>query len=199
MRRISTVSLMAFMMMVGSATGNAKEATAKTESPATKTNVHAFTMKSIDGVDVPLSRYRGKVMLIVNVASKCGYTPQYTDLEELNKRYRKRGLAVLGFPANNFGWQEPGTDQEIKTFCTTRYNVSFDMFAKISVKGDDQHPLYAYLTSEDANPETAGGVKWNFTKYLVDRNGKVIARFGSGVKPLSEELVKAVEEALGKQ
>jgi glutathione peroxidase len=153
-------------------------------------------MKNIDGVDVPLSRYRGKVMLIVNVASKCGYTPQYTDLEELNKRYHERGLAVLGFPANNFGSQEPGTNEEIKTFCTTRYNVSFDMFSKISVKGDDQHPLYAYLTSEEANPETAGGVKWNFTKYLVDRNGKVIAKFGSGVKPLSDELVKAVEEAL---
>jgi glutathione peroxidase len=196
MRRISTVSLMAFMMMVGSATGSAKEAVAKKGSSDTEKNVHAFTMKNIDGVDVPLSRYRGKVMLIVNVASKCGYTPQYTDLEELNKRYRERGLAVLGFPANNFGLQEPGTDEEIKTFCTTRYNVSFDMFSKISVKGSDQHPLYAYLTSEEANPETAGGVKWNFTKYLVDRNGKVIAKFGSGVKPLSEELVKAVEDAL---
>jgi glutathione peroxidase len=196
MRRISTVSLMAFMMMVGSATGSAKEAVAKKEPSDTEKSVHAFTMKNIDGVDVPLSRYRGKVMLIVNVASKCGYTPQYTDLEELNKRYRERGLAVLGFPANNFGWQEPGSDEEIKTFCTTRYNVSFDMFSKISVKGSDQHPLYTYLTSEEANPETAGGVKWNFTKYLVDRNGKVIAKFGSGVKPLSEELVKAVEEAL---
>jgi glutathione peroxidase len=196
MRRISTVSLMAFMMMVGSATGNAKEAVAKKETSDTQKSVHAFTMKNIDGVDVPLSRYRGKVMLIVNVASKCGYTPQYTDLEELNKRYRERGLAVLGFPANNFGWQEPGTDEEIKTFCTTRYNVSFDMFSKISVKGSDQDPLYTYLTSEEANPETAGGVKWNFTKYLVDRNGKVIAKFGSGVKPLSEEVVKAVEEAL---
>jgi glutathione peroxidase len=196
MRRISTVSLMAFMMIVGSATGSAKEAVAKKETSATEKNVHVFTMKNIDGVDVPLSRYRGKVMLIVNVASKCGYTPQYADLEELNKRYRERGLAVLGFPANNFGWQEPGTDDEIKTFCTTRYNVSFDMFSKISVKGSDQHPLYSYLTSEEANPETAGGVKWNFTKYLVDRNGKVIAKFGSGVKPLSEELVKAVEDAL---
>ena len=193
------MSLMAFMMMVGSATGGTKNATAATMPDATGKSVHAFTMTSIDGVAVPLSRYRGKVMLIVNVASKCGHTPQYADLEELNKRYRERGLAILGFPANNFGWQEPGTDEEIQTFCTTRYNVTFDMFSKISVKGSDQHPLYSYLTSEEANPETAGGVKWNFTKYLVDRNGKVIAKFASGVKPLSEELVKAVEEALGKQ
>lgn len=196
MRRISTVSLMAFMMMVGSATGGTKAAHSATNPATADKTVHAFTMKNIDGVDVPLSRYRGKVLLIVNVASKCGHTPQYTDLEELNKRYRERGLTVLGFPANNFGWQEPGTDAEIKTFCTTQYNVSFDMFSRISVKGSDQHPLYAYLTSEEANPMTAGDVKWNFTKYLVDRKGKVIAKFGSGVKPLSEELVKAVEEAL---
>ena len=193
MRRISAVSLMAYMMMVGSLTGTAKNA--RSDAPAAS-SVHDFTMKSIDGADVPLARYKGKVLLIVNVASKCGYTPQYTDLEALYQRYKDKGLVLLGFPANNFGWQEPGTDAEIKTFCTTKYNVTFDMFSKISVKGDDQHPLYAYLTSEDANAATAGAVKWNFTKYLVDKNGHVIAKFGSGTKPLSEDLVKAVEEAL---
>ena len=193
MRRILTVSLMAYMMMVGSLNGSAKDARAETPAPK---SVHDFTLKSIDGADVPLARYKGKVLLIVNVASKCGYTPQYTELEELYHRYKDKGLVLLGFPANNFGWQEPGTDAEIKTFCTTKYNVTFDMFSKISVKGSDQHPLYAYLTSEDANPETAGGVKWNFTKYLVDKNGRVLAKFGSGTKPLSDEIVKAVEEAL---
>ena len=193
MRRISTMSLMAYMMMVGSLTGAAKGT--RTDAPAPK-NVHEFTMKSIDGADVPLARYQGKVMLIVNVASKCGYTPQYKGLEELYQRYKDKGLVILGFPANNFGWQEPGTDAEIKTFCSTKYNVTFAMFSKISVKGSDQHPLYAYLTSEDANPATAGAVKWNFTKYLVDKDGHVVAKFGSGTEPLSDELVKAVEAAL---
>jgi glutathione peroxidase len=193
MRRITAVSLMAYMMMVGSLTGTAKPV--RTETGAV-TGVHDFTMKSIDGVDVPLARYKGKVMLIVNVASKCGYTPQYADLEALYRRYKDRGLALLGFPANNFLSQEPGTDAEIKTFCTTTYNVTFDMFSKISVKGGDQHPLYTYLTSEEANPATAGSVKWNFTKYLVDKKGRVIAKFGSGTKPLDEEVVKAIEEAL---
>jgi glutathione peroxidase len=193
MRRTLTVSLMAYMMMVGSLTGSAKGTRA--EEPAPK-SVHEFTVKSIDGADVALARYKGKVMLIVNVASKCGFTPQYEGLEELYRRYKDRGLVILGFPANNFGWQEPGTDAEIKTFCTTKYNVSFDMFSKISVKGGDQHPLYAYLTSEDANAETAGSVKWNFTKYLVDKNGHVIAKFGSGTKPMAEEVVQAIEEAL---
>ena len=193
MRRTVAVSLMAYMMMVGSLTGAAKAA--RTDAPATG-SVHDFTMKSIDGADVPLARYKGKVLLIVNVASKCGYTPQYEALQELYRRYKDKGLAVLGFPANNFGWQEPGTDAEIKTFCTTKYNVTFDMFSKISVKGSDQHPLYTYLTSEDANPATAGAVKWNFTKYLVNKDGHVIARFNSGTTPLSDELVKAVEAAL---
>ncbi len=187
------MSLMAYMMMVGSLTGTAKGS--RTDAPAPE-SVHEFTMKSIDGADVPLARYKGKVLLIVNVASKCGYTPQYTGLEELYRRYKDKGLMVLGFPANNFGWQEPGTDADIKTFCSTNYNVTFAMFSKISVKGSDQHPLYAYLTSEDANPATAGGVKWNFTKYLVGKDGHVIAKFGSGTEPLSEELVKAVETAL---
>ena len=160
------------------------------------TSVLEFTMKNIDGKEVPLSTYKGKVLLIVNVASKCGNTPQYAGLEELYKKYADRGFAILGFPANNFLWQEPGTDEEIKEFCTTKYNVTFDMFSKISVKGSDQHPLYKFLTSKDSNPEFAGDVKWNFQKYLVDRNGKVIGKFAPGLNPTSEELTGAIEAAL---
>jgi glutathione peroxidase len=160
------------------------------------TSVLEFTMKNIDGKEVPLSNYKGKVLLIVNVASKCGNTPQYSGLEELYKEYAGQGFAILGFPANNFLWQEPGTDEEIKEFCTTKYNVTFDMFSKISVKGSDQHPLYRFLTSKESNPEFAGDVKWNFQKYLIDRNGKVIGKFAPGLNPKSEELTGAIEAAL---
>lgn len=162
---------------------------------STPASVLDFTMKNIDGKDVPLSAYRGKVILIVNVASECGYTPQYKGLESLYRTYKDRGFVVLGFPANNFGEQEPGTDQEIKTFCSTQYDVTFDLFSKISVKGKDQHPLYGFITSD---PAVAGEIRWNFQKYLVGRDGKLIARFASRVESLSEELRSAVEQALGK-
>ena len=157
------------------------------------TSVLDFTMRNIDGKDVPLSNYRGKVILIVNVASECGYTPQYKGLEELYRKYKDRGFVILGFPANNFGAQEPGTNEEIKKFCTTTYDVTFDLFSKISVKGEDQHPLYKFITS---NPAVTGEIKWNFQKYLVDRDGKLIARFMSRVEPLSNEVTQAVEKAL---
>ncbi|HWB98252.1 MAG TPA: glutathione peroxidase [Bryobacteraceae bacterium] len=154
-------------------------------------SVHDFTLNSIDGKPAPLAAYKGKVLLIVNVASRCGYTPQYTGLEALYERYKNQGLVVLGFPANNFGAQEPGTNEEIKTFCSSKYNVTFPMYAKISVKGDDIAPLYQFLTSSNG-----GDVKWNFTKFLVDGNGKVIGRFESKVTPESPELTGAVEAAL---
>jgi glutathione peroxidase len=154
-------------------------------------SVHDFTLKSIDGQPAPLSGYKGKVLLLVNVASKCGYTPQYTGLESLYEKYKDRGLVVIGIPANNFGGQEPGTDAEIKSFCTRTYNVTFPMMSKVSVKGDDKTPLYQYLT--DAN---GGDVRWNFTKFLVDKNGKVIGRFEPKVTPESPELNAAVEKAL---
>ena len=157
-----------------------------------------FTMKSIDGDDVKLDSYRGKVLLLVNVASKCGYTPQYRGLESVYKKYKEQGLVVMGFPANNFLWQEPGTNEEIKTFCTTKYNVTFPMFAKISVKGDQIHPLYIFLTSKQTNPEFGGAVSWNFNKFLVDRAGKVVARFSSEDEPESEKVVQAIEQALKK-
>jgi glutathione peroxidase len=153
-------------------------------------------MKTIDGKDKSLSDYKGKVLLVVNVASKCGHTPQYKGLEALYERYKEKGLMILGFPANNFLWQEPGTDEDIKKFCTVNYGVTFDMFSKISVKGDDQHPLYHFLTNETSVP---GEVKWNFQKYLVDKKGNVVEKFTPGTDPEDKELVAALEKQLGQK
>ena len=152
-----------------------------------------FTMKSIEGKDVKLGKYRGNVVLIVNTASKCGLTPQYAKLEELYKKYKDKGLRILAFPANNFGAQEPGTDSQIKEFCSLNYKVSFDLFSKISVKGDDIHPLYKHLTTL---PKVGGDIDWNFAKFLVDRKGNVVARFKAPTDPLAPDVVKAVEDAL---
>jgi glutathione peroxidase len=159
-------------------------------------NVYEFTMNSIDGQPMPLAKFHGKVMLIVNVASKCGFTPQYEGLEAVYEKYKDQGLVIVGFPANNFMAQEPGTNEEIKTFCSTKYNVKFPLYSKISVKGEDKAPLYQFLTDTNANPKTGGEIKWNFTKFLVDRDGKVIARFESAVKPESPEVTAAIEKAL---
>lgn len=166
-----------------------------TVSAASAPGVYDFTLPSIDGKAMPLADYKGKVILIVNVASRCGYTPQYTALEALYEKYQSQGFVILGFPANNFGGQEPGTNQEIKTFCSRKYDVKFPLYSKVSVKGDDQTPLYQYLTKQTAAP-IAGEIKWNFTKFLVDRNGAVIQRFESAVTPDSPEVVSAVEKAL---
>ncbi len=145
-------------------------------------SIYEFTLPSIDGKPLPLANFKGKVVLVVNVASRCGFTPQYSALESTYEKYKDQGFVILGFPANNFGSQEPGTNQEIKTFCQTKYSVTFPMYAKVSVKGDDQTPLYTYLTKQ-ANPALAGDIKWNFTKFLVDRNGNVIKRFEPDVTP----------------
>jgi glutathione peroxidase len=134
--------------------------------------------------------------MIVNVASFCGFTPQYEGLEKLYEKYKDQGFVILGFPANNFGAQEPGTNEEIKAFCSRKYNVSFPMYSKISVKGEDKHPLYQFLTDKQANPSTGGEIQWNFTKFLVDRDGKVIARFESKVTPESADVTSAIEKAL---
>ena len=158
--------------------------------------VHDFTLKDIDGNDVKLSQYKGKVLMIVNTASRCGYTPQYEGLQKIYDQYKDKGFVVLGFPANNFMGQEPGTEKEIKEFCTLKYNVTFPMFSKISVTGTDQHPLYGYLTNKKTNPEFGGDISWNFNKFLVDRNGKVVARFGSKDKPEAENVTAAVEQQL---
>lgn len=156
--------------------------------------VYSFTMKTIDGAETSLGEYRGEVLLIVNTASKCGYTKQYASLEELYRRYADRGLRILAFPANNFGGQEPGSNAEIKEFCQTTFDVSFDLFAKISVDGEDRHPLYDFLTSQ---PGAEGEIKWNFTKFLVDREGNVTERFNTRVDPLDENVISAIEHALG--
>jgi glutathione peroxidase len=155
-----------------------------------------YTVKDIDGKEVDLSKYKGEVLLIVNTASKCGLTPQYDALEELYDKYSAKGFKVLAFPANEFGGQEPGTDAEIKQFCSTKYDVSFPLFSKIVVKGEGIHPLYKELTSSETNPKHAGEIKWNFTKFLVDRDGKVIARFEPKVTPDAEEVTSAIEAAL---
>jgi glutathione peroxidase-family protein len=160
------------------------------------TNIYGFTMQDIDGKDVSLSAFKGKVLLLVNVASKCGFTGQYAGLERLYKMYKDQGLVILGFPANNFLGQEPGTETEIKSFCTLTYGVTFPMFAKISVKGKDIHPLYAFLTSKETNPAFGGAISWNFNKFLVGRDGAIVGRFGSRTKPDDKELVTAVEQRL---
>ncbi len=155
-----------------------------------------FKMKDIDGKDVELSKYKGDVILIVNTASKCGYTPQYKGMEAVYEKYKDKGFTILAFPANEFGKQEPGTDSDIKNFCLTKYSVSFPIFSKIVVKGDGIHPLYSYLTSKETNPEFAGEIPWNFSKFLINRKGEVIARFEPKDDPKSEKVTKAIEEAL---
>jgi len=161
-------------------------------------NIYDFTMNSIDGKPVSLKSYKGKVVLLVNVASKCGYTPQYAGLESLYEKYKDRGFVIVGVPANNFMQQEPGTNEEIKTFCSRKYNVSFPMMSKVSVLGEDKTPLYRYLTDRNSDPKFGGDIKWNFTKFLFDRNGNPVARFEPAVTPDSAEVQSAVESALGK-
>jgi glutathione peroxidase len=160
---------------------------------STSASVYDFTLNDIDGKPRPLNTFRGKVLLLVNTASLCGNTPQYAGLQEIYDRYQDKGLEILAFPANNFGQQEPGSNQEIKSFCFTKYSLTFSLFSKISVKGADKHPLYRYLTEQSPFP---GEVEWNFQKYLVDRSGNVIARYHHRTKPLSDEIVREVETAL---
>jgi glutathione peroxidase len=160
-------------------------------------SIYEFTMNSIDGQPVSLKSFHGKVVLLVNVASKCGFTPQYSALEAIYEKYKSRGLVIVGIPANNFLSQEPGTNEEIKKFCSTKYNVTFPMMAKVSVKGDDQTPLYTFLTGKATDPQFAGDIKWNFTKFLFDRNGNPVARFEPAVTPDSPQVTAAIESALG--
>ncbi len=159
-------------------------------------NVFDYMLNTIDGQPAPLSAYKGKLVMLVNVASRCGFTPQYTALESIYEKYKERGFVIIGIPANNFGAQEPGTNQEIKTFCQSKYNVTFPMMAKVSVKGDDKTPLYQYLTDKSANPTTGGDIQWNFTKFLVGPDGQIIARFEPKVTPDSPEVTGAIEQAL---
>jgi glutathione peroxidase len=155
-----------------------------------------FTLNSLDGKPVNLAKYQGNVVLMVNVASQCGYTPQYEGLQELHKRYAARGLRLLGFPSNDFGQQEPGSNKDISDFCKKNYGVQFDMFSKIDVLGSTKAPLYQFLTSNRTDPKFAGEVAWNFEKFLIGRDGQIIGRFKSPVEPLSKEMISAIEAAL---
>ncbi len=166
----------------------------KTTSP-----IYSFTVKDIDGKEVKLEEFNSKVVLIVNVASKCGYTPQYKGLQKLYKKYKKQGLVVLGFPANDFGRQEPGTNKEIKAFCASRYQVTFPMFEKISVLGKNKHPLYKFLTGKKTNPKFSGEIPWNFSKFLLNKKGQVVGRFSHRERPLSGKIEKKVQKLLSKK
>lgn len=157
-------------------------------------SVHDFSVRAIDGVDRSLTDYKGKVLLIVNVASKCGFTPQYTGLEALQRKYADRGFAVLGFPCDQFGHQEPGNEEEIRNFCSLNYDVTFPMFAKIEVNGAGAHPLYEHLKSSAKGVLGTEGIKWNFTKFLVDREGRVVRRYAPTDKP--ESLAADIEALL---
>lgn len=159
----------------------------------------SFTMESLAGEKVDLSKYRGKVVLMVNVASECGATPQYGPLQSLYSKYQDKGLVVLGFPCNQFGSQEPGSAAEIQQFCTANYGVTFPMFAKIDVNGDDAAPLYKYLTSKETNPKHAGRIGWNFEKFLIGRDGQIVERFPTPVDPASDDVIEAIERELAKK
>jgi glutathione peroxidase len=191
-----TKILIAIALMTTFGAGNLLAAAVPPKKAKT---IYDFTVKDIDGNDVKLKKYKGKVALVVNVASKCGYTPQYEGLQAIYEKYKAQGFVVLGFPANNFKNQESGTNAEIKEFCESKYKVTFPMFAKISVLGEDQEPLYKYLTSKETNPQYAGDITWNFNKFLVDKNGKILARFTSKDTPQSEAVTQAIEKALAQK
>ncbi len=178
----------------GKANGKAQQNQQQDTSGVQANSVLDFTMNTIDGISRPLSAYRGNVFMIVNTASQCGFTPQYKTLQQLYEAYKGKGFHILAFPANNFLWQEPGTNGEIKKFCTENYNVTFDLFEKISVKGSDKHPLYRYITERSP---LRGEVKWNFQKYMVNRKGEIVARYAPSEDPMSEEIRAKVEELIG--
>ena len=197
MKRVACVLLFIYLLVLSS--GQMKSQTQhddKKENAVRSKSVLDFTVNDIDGKPKSLSMYKGDVLMIVNTASECGYTPQYETLQKLYGMYEDRGFRILAFPANNFGQQEPGTNAEIKTFCTTRYHTTFDIFEKVSVKGKNQHPLYDYITHGSPFP---GDVKWNFQKYLVDRDGKIVARYLSAVDPMSKEIRTEVEKLLSEK
>ena len=189
MRSRLTIAMLALGAVALAGTGFAATAKGK---PVSRT-LHEFKGRTIDGKPRSLAEYKGKALLVVNTASKCGFTPQYKGLEALYDRYRARGFEVLGFPANNFLGQEPGSNEEIAQFCSLKYDVSFPLFAKISVKGKDIAPLYAWLTKDSGFP---GDVGWNFTKFLVGPDGKVVARYDSRTDPLDPKLVAQLEATL---
>jgi glutathione peroxidase len=194
------MTLLCFLALAAILMAAANWAMAPAQSADKKpTSVLDFHIKDIDGKDVALAKFQGKVLLIVNTASQCGYTSQYRGLQEIYRKHKDQGLEVLAFPANEFGAQEPGTDEQIKEFCSTNYQVTFPLFSKIVVKGKGIHPLYGFLTGEATNPKFAGPIPWNFTKFLVNRKAEVIARFEPRARPESAEVAAAIEKALAEQ
>jgi glutathione peroxidase len=203
-QRVSTVVNRLFLLSLTAGLAalfiGASFAVVSAADPAKKaTSVLDFHVKDIEGKDVDLASYKGKVLLIVNTASQCGLTPQYKDLEAMYEKYKDQGLEVLAFPANEFGKQEPGTNEQIKEFCSTKYKVSFPLFSKIVVKGKGIDPLFDFLTSESTNPKFAGPIKWNFNKFLVNRKGEVIARFDPKKEDWSEPVISGIEKALAEK
>jgi len=194
-RILGLAAVLAFAPAVLAADKGNESAKGDSKVPA----VLNYKMKSLDGKDADLSQYQGKVLLVVNVASQCGYTPQYEALEKLHEKYADKGLVVLGVPANEFKHQEPGSNEEIAKFCSSKYGVKFPMLSKVVVKGEGITPLYQYLTSKETDPKFHGDIKWNFTKFLIGRDGEVVARFEPKVKPDSEEVTKAIEAELAKK
>lgn len=190
--RRASLALVSTFFAVGSAFAK-KQETDPMQSEKTAGRVYDFEMKTIDGKPKKLADYKGHPLLIVNTASLCGFTPQYKDLEDLYKKYESKGFKIAAFPANEFGAQEPGSDADIKKFCMTKYSVSFDLFSKITVKGEGIHPLYQYLTKESGHP---GDIEWNFSKFLVDKKGRVVGRFGPDSDPMGKDISAAVEKAL---
>lgn len=170
-----------------------------TKAKSSTKSIHKFSAENIDGVDTSLEKYKGDVVLIVNTASKCGYTPQYKGLQAIYEKYKDRGFKVIGFPTNDFGGQEPGSNEEIKEFCTLKYAVGFPMFAKITVKGEDKHPLYKFLTDKEIHPETGGEITWNFNKFIANGEGEIVARFSSKDEPESEVVTSEIEKHLSKK
>jgi len=185
----SKISIMLALILTAGGTALAEE--------KSMIGFYTIQVEMITGAPIRLEAYQGKTLLIVNTASRCGFTGQYDGLQKLYETYQNKGLVVLGFPSNNFLHQEPGTNEEIESFCRQKYGVTFPMFSKISVKGKDAHPLYRYLTSEDANPGFGGKISWNFNKFLISKDGKTVARFGSRTKPDDPELIKAIEAEVG--
>jgi glutathione peroxidase len=187
--------LLTIPTIIGIALFSIAPPTSVSSEPMSEKSIYDFAAKSIDGKEVALSSYRGKVLLIVNSASKCGFTPQYADLEQLYTTYKDRGVVVLGFPSNDFLGQEPGTNQDIKTFCERNYGVTFPLFEKDHVTGSEKQPIFKYLT-EQANPEFAGSVRWNFEKFLIDQKGTLVARWRSLTKPMSSKITEKIESLL---
>lgn len=195
---IAVSSLFATSLLASSLVASVARCAEPVKGVPQEETVLKFKMKSLDGQDVDLAKYEGKVVMFVNVASKCGLTPQYEQLQALHEKYADQGLAILGFPCNQFGGQEPGTAEEIQEFCKANYGVTFDLFEKVEVNGDGASELYKMLTALETKPVGPGKISWNFEKFLVDRNGMVVARFGPKTKPDDPEVTKAIEAELAK-